>query len=205
MVHVVDDDESLRVALGRLLRGAGHPVALYPTGEALLEAAANGLAGCVVLDLNLPGADGLQLQQQLAARGVSISVLFLTGHGDVAAGVNAMKRGAIDFLEKPVDDEALLAAVTAALERDGAARRRQLEVGELRARVDTLTAREREVWLEVVKGRLNKQIAGDLGIVERTVKAHRGKVMEKLRADSAAELVRIALRLGLVTDTDRDA
>jgi FixJ family two-component response regulator len=196
-VHVVDDDAPVRVALTRLLRSAGHEVATYESAEALLAAADRGLTGCVLLDLNLPGANGLQLQEQLASHGCHVHIVFLTGHGDVAAGVRAMKQGAVDFLEKPVDDDTLLAAVGAALERDSVARRERADLDELRARVERLTEREREVWLEVVRGRLNKQIAGDLGIVERTVKAHRAKVMEKLRADSAAELVRMASRLGL--------
>ena len=140
MVHVVDDDAPVRVALTRLLRSAGHQVATYETAEALLAAADGGLAGCVLLDLNLPGASGLQLQEQLAARGCQVRIVFLTGHGDVAAGVRAMKQGAVDFLEKPVDDEALLAAVAAALARDAEARRADAELEGLRARADSLTA-----------------------------------------------------------------
>lgn len=199
-VHVVDDDEPVRVALGRLLRSAGHAVVLHDSAEALLAACESDLAGCVVLDLNLPGASGLQLQERLAAQGCALPIVFLTGHGQVADGVRAMKQGALDFLEKPVDDDVLLAAVASALERDAAARREHDDLARLQARVALLTPREHEVWLEVVRGRLNKQIAGDLHIVERTVKAHRAKVMEKLQADSAAELVRIAVRLGLVHD-----
>jgi FixJ family two-component response regulator len=195
----VDDEPSVRSALGRLLRSAGHDVALYGSAEEFLAAARVGLSGCVLLDLRLPGTSGLQVQQALADLGCRAQIIFLTGHGDVTTGVRAMKQGAVDFLEKPVDDEALLAAVATALARDAESRRKHDELEELRARVDTLTEREREVWLEVVRGRLNKQIAGDLGIVERTVKAHRARVMEKMRVGSAAELVVIAERLGLVS------
>jgi FixJ family two-component response regulator len=197
-VHIVDDEASVRTALGRLLRTAGYEVTLYESAEAIVATAHTGLTGCVLLDLRLPGTSGIQVQQQLAEQGCRAPIIFLTGHGDVTTGVRAMKQGAVDFLEKPVDDEALLAAVATALARDAEARRTHDELEELRARADTLSDREREVWLEVVRGRLNKQIAGDLGIVERTVKAHRAKVMEKLRADSTAELVRIAGRLGIV-------
>lgn len=198
-VHIVDDEDAVRTALARLLRGAGHEVAAYGSAEAFLAVAGPALSGCILLDLRLPGANGLELQEQLVRRGCLAQIVFLTGHGDVAAGVRAMKMGAVDFLQKPVSDDELLSAVAAALERDGAARRQREELDELRARCATLTEREREVWLEVVRGRLNKQVAGDLGIVERTVKAHRAKVMEKLRADSSAELVRIAERLGLIS------
>jgi FixJ family two-component response regulator len=170
-------------------------VVLYDSAEALLAACDPGIAGCVVLDLNLPGASGLQLQEQLAAHGCAIPIVFLTGHGHVADGVRAMKLGAVDFLEKPVDDEALLAAVASALERDTATRREHRDLAALQARVALLTPREHEVWLEVVRGRLNKQIADDLHIAERTVKAHRARVMEKLQANSTADLVRMAVRL----------
>ena len=198
MVHVVDDEAPVRIALGRLLRSAGYEVALYGSAEELLATARAGLVGCVLLDLRLPGTSGIQIHQQLVDLGCRAQVIFLTGHGDVSSGVRAMKQGAVDFLEKPVDDEALLAAVATALARDAEARRKHDELEDLRARARTLTDREHEVWLEVVRGRLNKQIAGDLGIVERTVKAHRARVMEKMRVGSAAELVVIAERLGLV-------
>jgi FixJ family two-component response regulator len=200
-VHILDDEAAVRTALGRLLRSAGYEVALYGTAEEICAAAQTGISGCVLLDLRLPGTSGIQVQQRLADLGCRAQVIFLSGHGDVTTGVRAMKQGALDFLEKPVDDEALLAAVATALSRDAEARRKHDELEELRARADTLTEREREVWLEVVRGRLNKQIAGDLGIVERTVKAHRAKVMEKMRVGSAAELVVIAERLGLVPGT----
>ncbi|HEX9188264.1 MAG TPA: response regulator [Vicinamibacteria bacterium] len=196
-VHVVDDDASMRKSLARLLGGAGHDVALYATAEELLAAAGPSLAGCVLLDLRLPGASGLELQERLAERGCSTPVVFLTGHGDVPASVRAMKRGAVDFLQKPVAADALLAAVASALARDAAARQHLGGLAELRALAATLSDRQREVWLRVARGELNKQIAHDLGLVERTVKLHRAKAMQKLRAGSTADLVRIAERLGL--------
>jgi FixJ family two-component response regulator len=201
-VHVVDDDRSTRRSLARLLGGAGHSVALYATAEELLAVAGPALSGCILLDLRLPGASGLEVQDLLAARGCTMPVVFLTGHGDVAASVRAMKRGAVDFLQKPVVADELFAAVAAALNRDAANRHSRTEIDELRARARTLSARQREVWLRVVRGDLNKQIAYDLGIVDRTVKLHRAKAMEKLRARSAADLVKIAGKLGLAPGSD---
>ena len=201
-VHVVDDDASTRRSLARLLGGAGYRVALYSTAEELLAAAGPALSGCILLDLRLPGASGLELQEQLAERGCTAPVVFLTGHGDVAASVRAMKRGAVDFLQKPVAADELFAAVSAALSRHAAARRQETEINALRALAATLSERQREVWLRVVRGQLNKQIAHDLGIVERTVKLHRAQAMDKLRAHSLADLVRIAERLGLAAGAD---
>lgn len=196
-VHVVDDDASTRRSLARLLGGAGYRVALYASAEDLLAVAGPALAGCILLDLRLPGASGLELQERLAERGCTASVVFLTGHGDVAASVRAMKRGALDFLQKPVAADELFAAVSAALRRDAATRRQDEGLAGLREAVAGLSVRQREVWLRVARGQLNKQIAHDLGIVERTVKLHRARAMEKLGARSTAELVRIAERLGL--------
>lgn len=196
-VHVVEDDDSMRRSLARLLGGAGHRVALYPTGEALLDMAGPGLHGCVLLDLRLPAASGLEVQEKLAALGCRLPVVFLTAHGDVTASVRAMKRGAADFLQKPIKADELLAVVSAALARDAAGRQQVEEIARLRARVATLNARQRDVWLRVVRGQLNKQIAAELGIVERTVKLHRAKAMAKLGATSTAEMARIAGRLGL--------
>ena len=196
-IHVVDDDASMRTSLSRLLGGAGYEVALYATAEELLAVAGPALTGCILLDLRLPGASGLELQDRLAERSCRAPVVFLTGHGDVPASVRAMKRGAADFLQKPVAADELLAAVSSALLRDAETRRHLVELAELRALADTLSDRQREVWLRVVRGDLNKQIAHDLGIVERTVKLHRAKAMEKLHARSTADLVRVAERLGL--------
>ena len=201
-VHVVDDDASMRTSLARLLGDAGYGVASYATAEELLEIAGPSLTGCILLDLRLPGASGLELQEALAARQCLAPVVFLTAHGDVAASVRAMKGGATDFLQKPVVADDLFAAVAAALAKDSAARRQREELAELRERAERLTDREREVWLRVARGELNKQIAYDLGIVERTVKLHRASAMLKLRARSTADLVRIAERLGLATGSD---
>jgi FixJ family two-component response regulator len=172
-------------------------VALYATAEEFLAAAGPSLAGCILLDLRLPGASGLELQDRLAERGCSAPVIFLTGHGDVPASVRAMKRGAADFLQKPVAADELLAVVSSVLARAAAARRQDAELADLRALAAALSERQREVWLRVARGELNKQIAHDLGLVERTVKLHRAKAMAKLRARSTADLVRIAERLGL--------
>ena len=201
-VHVVDDDASMRRSLARLLGGAGHEVALYATAEEFLAAAGPSLGGCILLDLRLPGASGLELQDRLVERGCTAPVVFLTGHGDVPASVRAMKRGAVDFLQKPVAADELLAAVASALARDAAARRRLGDLAELRALAATLSDRQREVWLRVARGQLNKQIAYDLGLVERTVKLHRAKAMRRLHARSTADLVRIAERLGLSGGSD---
>jgi FixJ family two-component response regulator len=195
-IHVVEDDPSMRTSLARLLGGAGYEVTLYATAEEFLGVAGPELSGCILLDLRLPGASGLELQERLAERGCSAPVVFLTGHGDVPASVRAMKKGAVDFLQKPVVADELFAAVASALLRDESARRQLEELGDLRARAATLSDRQREVWLRVVRGELNKQIAHDLGIVERTVKLHRAKAMKKLNARSTADLARIAERLG---------
>ena len=202
VVHVVDDDESMRASLARLLGSAGYTVARYASAEEFLEVAGPATAGCILLDLRLPGASGLELQDLLAARQCAAPVIFLTAHGDVPSSVHAMKHGACDFLQKPVMADTLMAAVGAAIARDAVARREREEIADLRVLAATLSEREREVWLRVVRGQLNKQIAFDLGIVERTVKLHRAAAMQKLRAGSMADLVRIADRLGLPSGSD---
>jgi len=199
-VQVVDDDPSMRTSLARLLSGAGYSYVLHASGEELLAAAGPDMTGCLLLDLRLPGLSGLELQEALLDRGCLAPVIFLTAHGEVEAGVRAMKRGAVDFLEKPVTAEALLSAVATAVAMDGAARQFRAELSTLKACVATLSPREQDVWLRVVAGQLNKQIAFDLGIVERTVKLHRRSAMKKLRAESMADLVRLAERLGLSLD-----
>jgi FixJ family two-component response regulator len=153
--------------------------------------------GCLLLDVSMPGLDGLDLQAALAARGSAIPIVFLTGHGDVPMTVQAMKRGALDFLTKPVDDADLLEAIRVAIQKDAAQRRAQAELDDILQRLATLTPREREVLAHVVSGQLNKQIAGDLGTVEQTIKVHRARVMEKMRAQSVADLVRMAERAGI--------
>lgn len=195
LIHIVDDDESLRGALQRLLSAAGYRAKTYASaGEFLLEPPGDA-PGCLLLDLRLPGPSGLDLQEALARHGIGLPVIFLTGHGDLATGVRAMKAGAVDFLTKPVEREPLFAAIARALELDAAQRAVRGAERELQARFAQLTSREREVFGLVVAGRLNKQIASQLGIAERTVKAQRAQVMAKLGAANAAELGRIAAQL----------
>jgi FixJ family two-component response regulator len=197
VVHVVDDDASLRSALGGLLRAAGYDVRAYASaGEFLLDDAA-GASGCLLLDLKLKGPTGFDLQDALARRGCHIPIVFMSAHGDIPASVRAMKAGAVDFLTKPVERGPLLAAIRAALARDAAQTATADRLAELRTRYSRLTERERAVLEGVVAGRLNKQIASDLGVAERTVKTHRASVMTKLGADSPAVLGRIVEQLGL--------
>ncbi len=196
-VALVDDDPAVLKALGRLLKSAGIEAVTYGSPEEFLERVAGAEVGCVVLDLAMPGLDGLALQEAMAARGLELPTLFLTGHGDNPQSVQAMKKGAVDFLTKPVDDAVFLRAVREALARGRAGRAAHAQTESDRKRLETLTPREREVLEGVVAGRLNKQIAGDLGIAEKTVKVHRGRVMEKMEAHSVAELVRMADRAGL--------
>jgi FixJ family two-component response regulator len=192
VVHVVDDDESLRVALARLLSGEGYDVRTYASaGEFLIRPPAPG-PGCLVLDLHMPGPSGLDLQQALERYAITLPIIFLTGRGDIASSVRAMKAGAIDFLTKPVVPEVLLKAVQSALVRDRAQIDLRQAAHHAAVRYAVLTEREREVFAGVVAGRLNKQIAGDLGITERTVKMHRAQVMAKMNAKSLAQLARLA-------------
>jgi FixJ family two-component response regulator len=197
VVYVVDDDEGMRTALCRLLEAAGYEARPYASaGDFLLAEAIDG-PGCVLLDLKLPGPSGLDLQEALAKREDALPVVFLTGHGDVPSSVRALKAGASDFLTKPVEREPLLAAVDKALAEDAVRRAERAEQRALQERYETLTPREREVMAHVVAGRLNKQIAAEIGAAERTVKAHRAQAMEKMQVDSLADLVRAASRLGL--------
>jgi FixJ family two-component response regulator len=200
LVHVVDDDASLRTALLRLLRAAGLEARGYgSTGEFLLNPLPD-RPGCLLLDLQMPGPSGLELQAALRRQGVPLPVIFLTGHADVASSVRAMRAGAVDFLTKPVQRDTLLEALRRALDRDARQRAARAEVDALRQRLALLTPREREVFDAVASGRLNKQIADDLEMAERTVKLHRARVMEKLSAGSPAELGRLAERLRLLSD-----
>jgi len=192
VIHIVDDSASFRTAISRLVRAAGHEVRCYPSAVEFLAAPAGTLPGCVLADLHMPGPSGLDLQHALAKAEHSLPVIFLTGQGDIPTSVHAMRAGAEDFLTKPVKKELLFAAIERALARDAHERTARARQYEWRARYDTLTPREREVMALVVSGKLNKQIAGDLGTVERTVKAHRAQVMEKMQVTSLAELVRAA-------------
>jgi FixJ family two-component response regulator len=196
-VFVVDDDAPVRRAVSRLLHTAGFAVAAFASAEEFLARYDPQTLGCLVLDLAMPTLNGLELQHILAKAGSLLPIIFLTGTADIPNSVQAMKNGASDFLTKPVNDEDLLAAVRVALEKNRARLRDQAELSEIHARLATLTPREREVLEYVVSGKLNKQIAGDLGTVEQTVKVHRAHVMQKMRVQSVAELVRLTQRCGI--------
>ena len=190
-VCVVDDEEAVRKALLRLLKAEGFDAKGFASPDEYLKQHDPQTPGCLVLDVAMPGCTGLELQEALAAAGRERSIVFITGHGDIPMSVKAMKAGAIDFLTKPIDDTELLKAVHAAIERDRKARQDRAELESVRERLATLTDREREVLEQVVTGRINKQIASDLGTVEKTIKVHRGRVMAKMHVDSVAELVRV--------------
>lgn len=193
IVHVVDDDDSLRKAVTRLLHAAGYDVRAYASaGEFVLASRENNRRGCVLLDVRMPGPSGLDLQEALAREEEPLPVIFLTAHGDVPTSVRAMKAGAVDFLTKPIKRDVLLSAVRAALARDLRLHTSHEQRRDLRLRFRKLTPRERNVFELVVAGRLNKQIAAELGMAERTVKAHRAQVMAKMQATSLAELVHLA-------------
>ena len=195
IVFVVDDDPDVLKSLGRVLRSAGLAVATFSSPSEFLEQHDPRAAGCLVLDVAMPGLNGLELQQALTAKGSAIPIIFLTGRGDIPMSVQAMKGGAVDFLTKPIHDEDLLKAVHAALEKNCIERQSRAELDEIQERLATLTPREREVLTHVVSGQLNKQIAYDLGTVEKTIKVHRARVMEKMKVNSMAELVRLTERL----------
>ena len=196
VVHVVDDDQSVRTALSRLLRTAHFDVRTYASAREFLERPGDDSVGCVVLDLNMPGTSGLELQEALVRDPTALPVVFLTGYGDIPASVRAMKAGAVDFLTKPVDRGRLLSAIDVALARDVERRRQRDHMAAIQARFAALTPREQEVFDLLVTGMLNKQVGAALGTTERTVKAHRAQVLRKLGVDSVAELVRVAIALG---------
>ena len=197
-VFVVDDDPSVRTALVRTLTSAGYRVRDFAAAQAFLDSGSHQQPGCLILDLRLPDLDGMALYERLRAAGAWMPVIFLTGFGDIPTSVEAMKAGAMDFLPKPVADEVLLAAVEAALVEEARRRADRVEQAEIAGRLATLTARERQVMQLVLAGRLNKQIAGDLGISEKTVKVHRGRVMAKMGVPQVARLVSLVARAGLV-------
>ncbi len=192
VVFVVDDDASVRKALGRLLKSAGLRAETFASALEFLRHDRPDAPGCLVLDVRMPGLDGLELQHALGAGNISPPIIFITGHGDIPMSVRAMKAGAVDFLPKPFDDRDLLDAVRRAIAQDVQAGRMRAEVSEIRRRAASLTPREREVMALVVGGMLNKQIGGVLGVTEKTVKVHRGRMMAKLGVRSVADLVRLA-------------
>ncbi|MCA3181702.1 MAG: response regulator [Burkholderiaceae bacterium] len=194
VVHVVDDDPQVAKALARLLREHGFRTAVSDSAEAFLAQCDASQIGCVVLDVHLPGLDGLALQRRLSEGGSSWPIVFLTGHGDIPMSVHAMKAGAVDFLTKPVAADVLVAAVRAGVAQDARNRESRTESAALRNRMASLTAREREVLAGLSAGRLNKQIAADLGITEPTVKFHRARIMERMQAQTIAELMHLVAR-----------
>ena len=196
IVYVVDDDPSVARSLRRLLSSHGLEAATFGSAEEFLAREPSDRPSCLLLDVQLPGLGGLDLQQELQRTGREFAIVFLTGYATVPAGVEAIKSGAVDFLEKPFNDRQILTAVREAIERDAEARRKRAVLDELRRRRDYLTPRQRQVFTQVVKGLLNKQIAARLNIAEKTVKVHRGRVMAGMQASSLAELVRMAKQLG---------
>ena len=202
-IFLVDDDPGVRKALSRVLRQAGWDVQAFDSAEAFLAHDKRNDPGCLVLDVTMPGLDGLALQRQLGEERHGLPIVFLTGHGDIPMTVQAMKGGAVDFLTKPVDSEALSRAVRAAVDKDTSARHVRAELADLEQRLASLTPREREVLAAVVNGQLNKQIAAELGIVEQTVKFHRARIMERMHARTVAELMHIAARLGIDSRPDQ--
>ena len=194
---VIDDDASIRKALDNLLRSVGLDVELFKSPQEFLQSDRPDRPGCIVLDVRFPGRSGLDMQREISAANTPLPIIFITGYGDIPMSVRAMKAGAVEFLTKPFRDQDLLDAVGVALEKDRTRRANEIRIAELRSRFTTLTARERQVLALVIAGRLNKQIAGELGVSEMTVKMHRRQVMRKMQAAGLAQLVRLADQLGL--------
>jgi FixJ family two-component response regulator len=192
VVHVIDDDASMRATLDSLFRSIGLACQTYESARAFLEAGPSDVPGCIVVDVRLPGMSGLDFQDRLGQQGVQLPIIMMTGHGDIPMSVRAMKAGAVDFLSKPFRDQDMLDAVGVAIDRDRARRAADTSLSQVRDRFETLSAREREVMMLVTAGKLNKQIAGDLGISEITVKIHRGAAMRKMGARTLVELVHMA-------------
>ncbi|MBN1253658.1 MAG: response regulator transcription factor [Deltaproteobacteria bacterium] len=201
-IFIIDDDASVRKGLSRLLRSAGFAVETFATAEQFLEREHYEGIGCLVLDVRMPGISGIDLQDELSKADYSMPIVFITGHGNIPMSVQAMKKGAVDFLAKPFDDEELLQAVSAAIKKDTEGRAEHAAVLDIRGRLELLTPREYEILRYVITGMLNKQIAYELGISEKTVKVHRGRIMEKLDVGSVADLVRLAEKVGITSPTD---
>jgi FixJ family two-component response regulator len=197
LVFIIDDDASVRRSVERLFKSVGLKVEIFASAQEFLNRERPDGPSCIVLDVRMPGLSGFDLQDTLAAVNFRVPIIFLTGHGNIPLSVRAMKAGAIDFIEKPFDDQVLLEAVQKALEKDRQFRLAEAEVDEIKRRLETLTTREYQVFTHVICGQLNKQIAYDLGIVEKTIKVHRAQVMRKMQADSLADLVRMAGKAGI--------
>jgi FixJ family two-component response regulator len=197
IVFVIDDDDSVRRALQRLIRSVGLRVELFGSAREFLERDRPNIPSCMILDIRLPGMSGLDFQRRLAEAKIHIPIIFITGHGDIPMTVRAMKAGAVEFLTKPFNDQDLLDAIQHALEQDRVRRQQEAEIAILRERFESLTPREQEILPRVVSGLLNKQIAGEIGTTEATVKVHRSQLMRKMGAESVADLVRMAERIGI--------
>jgi len=197
MVFIVDDDESIRKSLARLIKSVGLKVETFSSANDFLKRDSYDGPACLVLDVRMPGLSGLDLQAELAKSERTSSIVFITGHGNIPMGVQAIKAGAVDFLEKPFEEQALLDAVHLAIQKDRLAKEKLAELREIQERVESLTPREREVFALVVTGMLNKQIAFELGVSGGTIKVHRARVMQKMKAESLADLVRLAEKAGI--------
>jgi FixJ family two-component response regulator len=202
VIFVVDDDPSVRTALERLIKSVGFRAKTFDTARSFFDNAPGDAPCCLILDVRMPQMSGLELQEEMALKGLVMPIIFITGHGTVSMSVRAMKAGAMDFLEKPFEEQQLLDAIQAAVEKDRESKRKQAEIMQIKKRADSLTPREYEVFKLVVSGRLNKQIAYELAVSEKTVKVHRARVVDKMKAESLASLVRMAEKIGIFPVSD---